>query len=178
MILLTGTHRAQLLANSRQSDVDHIPVVKFFNPLGEGVWLATELDTDGDTMFGLADIDYPELGSWSFPRSGCLSAWGSSGICTSPGISRSRSGPMRHDGRAVFVMRNGCFTRERIVMPCRAKSLPVQAIGALDPGCPILRSGAALSELEGGALPCGGFPAEREAPGVRHGDEADGQWHF
>lgn len=66
MILLTGTHRAQLVANTHRPDVDHIPVVKFFNPLGEGVSLATELDTDGDTMFGLADIGYPELGSWSF----------------------------------------------------------------------------------------------------------------
>ena len=63
MILLTGTQRDRLLANGRQRDQDHIPVVKFFNPLGEGVWLATELD--GDIMFGLADIGYPELGSWS-----------------------------------------------------------------------------------------------------------------
>ena len=36
MILLTGTQRDRLLANSRQRDQDHIPVVKFFNPLGEG----------------------------------------------------------------------------------------------------------------------------------------------
>ena len=41
------------------------PVVKFFNPIGEGVWLATELDEDGDIMFGLADLGHPELGSWS-----------------------------------------------------------------------------------------------------------------
>lgn len=66
MILLTPEQREQLLANGRQRDVDHVPVVKFFNPFGEGVWLATELDEDGDTMFGLADIGYPELGSWSF----------------------------------------------------------------------------------------------------------------
>ena len=66
MILLTRTQRAQLHANARQSDVDHIPVVKFYNPLGAGVWLATELDEDGDIMFGLADIGYPELGSWCF----------------------------------------------------------------------------------------------------------------
>ena len=66
MILLTRTQRSQLLANGRQSDVDHVPVVKFYNPLGAGVWLATELDEDGDIMFGLADIGYPELGSWSF----------------------------------------------------------------------------------------------------------------
>lgn len=66
MILLTRTQRAQLLANGRQSDVDHVPVVKFYNPFGAGVWLATELEEDGDIMFGLADIGYPELGSWSF----------------------------------------------------------------------------------------------------------------
>ena len=47
MILLTSTQRDRLLANGRQRDLDHIPVVKFFNPLGEGVWLATELDEDG-----------------------------------------------------------------------------------------------------------------------------------
>lgn len=66
MILLTRTQRAQLLANGRQSDVDHVPVVKFYNPFGAGVWLATALDEEGDIMFGLADIGYPELGSWSF----------------------------------------------------------------------------------------------------------------
>ncbi|MFV0384045.1 DUF2958 domain-containing protein [Paracoccus sp. (in: a-proteobacteria)] len=66
MILLTDEQRTQLLANGRQPDVDHTPVVKFFNPFGAGVWLATELDEDGDIMFGLADIGYPELGSWRF----------------------------------------------------------------------------------------------------------------
>ena len=65
MILLTRTQRAQLLANGRQRGADHVPVVKFFNPFGAGVWLATEIDEDGDIMFGLADIGYPELGSWS-----------------------------------------------------------------------------------------------------------------
>ena len=65
MILLTGAQQDRLLANGRQRDQDHIPVVKFFNPLGEGVWLATELDEDGDIMFGLADLGHPELGSWS-----------------------------------------------------------------------------------------------------------------
>jgi hypothetical protein len=65
MILLTRTQRAQLLANGRQRGADHVPVVKFFNPFGAGVWLATELDEDGDVMFGLADIGCPELGSWS-----------------------------------------------------------------------------------------------------------------
>ena len=65
MILLTDDLRARLLANGRDRGADHVPVVKFFNPLGEGVWLATELDADGDTLFGLADLGYPELGSFS-----------------------------------------------------------------------------------------------------------------
>ena len=57
--------RDRLLVNGRVPDADHVPVVKFFNPLGEGVWLATELDPDGDTLFGLADLGEPELGSFS-----------------------------------------------------------------------------------------------------------------
>ena len=56
MILLTDELRERLLANGRDPGADHAPVVKFFNPRGEGVWLATELDADGDTMFGLADL--------------------------------------------------------------------------------------------------------------------------
>jgi len=65
MILLTDDLRERLLVNGRDRDADHVPVVKFFNPLGKGVWLATELDADGDTLFGLADLGYPELGSFS-----------------------------------------------------------------------------------------------------------------
>ncbi|AZO28596.1 MULTISPECIES: DUF2958 domain-containing protein [Mesorhizobium] len=65
MILLTDEQHERLLANGRDRGADHVPVVKFFNPPGEGVWLATELDADGDTLFGLADLGYPELGSFS-----------------------------------------------------------------------------------------------------------------
>ena len=63
--LLTPHQREQLLANGRQSGGDHVPVVKFFNPVGIGTWLATELDADNDTCFGLADLGFPELGSFS-----------------------------------------------------------------------------------------------------------------
>lgn len=65
MNLLTFELREKLLANGRQRDVDHAPVVKFFNPFGTGTWLATELDEGGDILFGLADLGYPELGSFS-----------------------------------------------------------------------------------------------------------------
>lgn len=65
MILLPQDLRERLLANGRRRGLDHVPVVKFFNPLGIGTWLATELDEDGDTLFGLADLGEPELGSFS-----------------------------------------------------------------------------------------------------------------
>ena len=67
MNLLTDDLRDLLLANGRQHDVDHVPVVKFFHPIGAGTWLATEMEPDGDTLFGLADLGFgcPELGSFS-----------------------------------------------------------------------------------------------------------------
>ncbi len=66
MPLLTDDQREQLLTNGRQSGRDHAPVVKLFNPVGIGTWLATELDPDGDKLFGLAQLnDAPELGSFS-----------------------------------------------------------------------------------------------------------------
>ena len=65
MPLLTAELRARLLANGHQPDIDYVPVVKFFNPVGAGTWLATELDRDGDTCFGIADLGFPALGSFS-----------------------------------------------------------------------------------------------------------------
>ena len=65
MKLLTKAQRAQLLANGRNRDRDHQPVVKFFDPSGAATWLFTELDPeDADTLFGLADLGTgsPELG--------------------------------------------------------------------------------------------------------------------
>ncbi|QNA82949.1 DUF2958 domain-containing protein [Sphingomonas sp. So64.6b] len=59
------THRAATRSGAREPGP--VPVVKFFNPLGAATWLATELDDDGDTLFGLADLGFgcPELGSFS-----------------------------------------------------------------------------------------------------------------
>jgi hypothetical protein len=55
MQLLTQDQRARLIA------------VKFFNPVGSGTWLFSELDEDGDTLFGLCDLGFgcPEMGSAS-----------------------------------------------------------------------------------------------------------------
>lgn len=63
--LLTPELRERLLGNGQAGDVDHIPVVQFVNPVGLGHWLASELDTDGDTLFGIADLGEPEFGSFS-----------------------------------------------------------------------------------------------------------------
>ncbi|PKP89716.1 MAG: single-stranded DNA endonuclease [Alphaproteobacteria bacterium HGW-Alphaproteobacteria-16] len=67
MILLTPEIRAQLEANGRDPEADHLPVAKLFNPLGPGVWLATHLDGDGDTLWGIADLDLDcvEYGTFS-----------------------------------------------------------------------------------------------------------------
>jgi hypothetical protein len=66
MLLLTQDLRARLIANGL-SRGDHVPVVKFFNPVGSGTWLFSELDEDGDTLFGLCDLGFgcPETGSAS-----------------------------------------------------------------------------------------------------------------
>ena len=52
---------------AREERFDPRPVVKFFNPVGAATWLATEIDADGDTLFGLADLGFgfPELGCFS-----------------------------------------------------------------------------------------------------------------
>ena len=76
MILLTEGLRAQLRANAaahhdaiqlRRPEPDPAPVVKFFNPVGAATWLFSELDEDGDLLFGLCDLgfDCPELGAAS-----------------------------------------------------------------------------------------------------------------
>lgn len=70
MELLTPDLRTALRANAKAAYMpghDPMPVVKLFNPVGPATWLATELDDDGDVLFGLADLGFgcPELGSFS-----------------------------------------------------------------------------------------------------------------
>jgi Protein of unknown function (DUF2958) len=66
MILLTQDQRARLSANGKCRG-DHVPVVKFFSPVGAATWLFSELDEDGDILFGLCDLGFgcPEMGSAS-----------------------------------------------------------------------------------------------------------------
>ena len=67
MKLFTEKQRTTLLANGAEIDVDHVPVVKLFNPCGAGTWLLSELDPEypDECAFGLADLGFgtPELGS-------------------------------------------------------------------------------------------------------------------
>src|SRR3546814_13203407 len=79
MILLTPQQRARLRANGDAAAIgtpghDPAPVVKLFNPVGAATWLATELDADNDTLFGLADLGFgcPELGSFSLDEIAAL----------------------------------------------------------------------------------------------------------
>lgn len=76
MILLSRYLRAALQKNQlarRSADCDRmpapdpVPLLKLYNPIGPATWLATELDKDGDTLFGIADLGFgcPELGSFS-----------------------------------------------------------------------------------------------------------------
>ena len=73
MMLFTKEIERQLAKNgvatvsSEENDgsIDHVPVVKIFNPCGGQTWLITESDPgDPDHLFGLCDLGfgYPELG--------------------------------------------------------------------------------------------------------------------
>jgi hypothetical protein len=59
---------------------DHKPVLKIFNPAGAATWLLTEIDEDGDRLFGLCDLGMgsPELGYVS--RAELLSVRGRFGL--------------------------------------------------------------------------------------------------
>jgi hypothetical protein len=67
-VLMPDPIRARLLANGALAEeTDHVPVVKFFNPVGPATWVLTELMADGDTLFGLCDLGFgcAELGTGS-----------------------------------------------------------------------------------------------------------------
>ncbi|WP_442855158.1 DUF2958 domain-containing protein [Bradyrhizobium sp. CCGE-LA001] len=70
-----------------------------------GVWLGTELDSDGDTPFGLADLGEPELGSFSLAEMMAVRLPFDMGIEHSLrghgpdfGLGRGRAADRRHPG--------------------------------------------------------------------------------
>jgi hypothetical protein len=67
----------RLAANVVRADGPHYdpaPVVKLFSPVGAATWLATEIASDDDTLFGLADLGFgcPELGYFSLSEIAAL----------------------------------------------------------------------------------------------------------
>ena len=65
MQLMTPELREQLIANGKDPEGDHRPVVKFFNPAGAATWLVYAMDPeDNDYLRCLADLGmgFPELG--------------------------------------------------------------------------------------------------------------------
>jgi len=73
MKLITAEILTRLKANrvdtdwalkSNEPEPDHKPVLKLFTPDGAATWLLTEIEQDGDTLFGLCDLGMgePELG--------------------------------------------------------------------------------------------------------------------
>lgn len=66
-----GNAAASRAAQAREGMFDPVPVLKLFNPMGSGTWLATEFYDDGDTLFGLADLGFavPSLACSACPRS-------------------------------------------------------------------------------------------------------------
>lgn len=67
MKLLTKELREKfpkLYANENKKAEDVKVIAKFFNPLGNGRWFATEFDGE-DLFFGYADLGFPELGYFS-----------------------------------------------------------------------------------------------------------------
>ena len=65
MQLITPELREQLIANGKNRETDHVPVVKCFHPVGAATWLIYAMDPeDNDYLHCLADLGMgtPELG--------------------------------------------------------------------------------------------------------------------
>jgi hypothetical protein len=68
MILIPDELRPQLLANGKDVEHDHIPLVKLFDPCGAATWLISAIEpSDPDILFGLCDLGmgFPEMGTVS-----------------------------------------------------------------------------------------------------------------
>jgi len=53
--LITKQIQAKLEKNFQENNHEDI-VLKLFNPCGAATWLITQIEPDGDTMWGLADL--------------------------------------------------------------------------------------------------------------------------
>lgn len=65
MIIIPAHLWERLVTNGKAPDgIDHVPVVKFFDPAGAATWLITQVMDDQNSLFGLCDLGQgtPELG--------------------------------------------------------------------------------------------------------------------
>lgn len=65
--VLTAAQYTKLVANhkaAREGNEAKGPIVKFFDPMGAGAWLISDLDPETGIAFGLCDLGqgFPELG--------------------------------------------------------------------------------------------------------------------
>ena len=71
MELMTKKQEEQLVKNHKASqanpdkDLKHKAVIKLFNPAGLGTWYASEYDPETKLAFGVADLGFPEMGSFA-----------------------------------------------------------------------------------------------------------------
>lgn len=70
MIILPEGLREALRANALAQAENPLPLLKLFHPASPATWLATELDEDGDMLFGLVDLGFgpPVTGCFSLLR--------------------------------------------------------------------------------------------------------------
>ena len=177
MQLITPELRDQLIANGKRRDDDHVPVVKFFNPVGAATWLVTEMDPeDNDYLFGLADLGmgFPELGGISLSE---LQGYrGPLGL----GIERDLYFTARYP---ISVYAEAARMAERIVesgplledaAPARAASTENASGTAVDPGAPhrdAVREVAVTGTAARAAIGTGArYPYDLPADHDRHRD--------
>jgi hypothetical protein len=81
MNLFTKAQFEQLLAQGRNRDQDHPPVVKLFTPDANCTWLISEIDPEEpEIAFGLCDLGQ------GFPELGCVSLAELRSLCGKMGL--------------------------------------------------------------------------------------------
>jgi hypothetical protein len=127
MNLFTKSQFEKLLANGRNRDQDHIPVVKLFTPDANCTWLVSEIDPEEpDIAFGLCDLGFgfPELGNVSIAE--LRSVRGKLGLPVERDISFTAKYPMS-------VYAEAARQSEGITADSRALEQAVAALAARRP---------------------------------------------
>ena len=122
MNLLTKAQFEQLLANGRNRDQDHPPVVKLLTPDANCTWLLSEIDPEEpDIAFGLCDLGLgcPELGTVSLTE--LRSLRGKLGLPVERDLSFTAEHPMSVYAEAA--LRTECITEDQATLMQAAAAL-------------------------------------------------------